>query len=387
LNEDPEEMNLANESNEELTREVYNTSSDIDSGSITSEDDSGQNEISKRRRTKSRESKKRKASSENSSQDEITENDFGQDQVSKSKAVILKRKRPHYDKGETSARSDISNIKQQKNNGPSVSRKFSEIKPSSSNPIASLSTGKKPIRSKKNTPPPTPNDNNNNEPPPPNLIPPTAPLNTGKKPNQLKKNTPPPTPNDNNNNEPPPPNPITTAKKPIQAKKNTSPSITNDNVNNNNIAISNDDVCIPFSITNDAITNNDNSARQHKAKESTSPSPSHMQQSDNDSTSAIAIQKEQFSAILENYSEGNIDGDFEETREQTLYNFSQFWKEYLGKDSNFTDLSNRQWDVVEIIKGNGDSEWIRACLTPQERERLIEHERKMTDTTDELIEY
>ena len=59
----------------------------------------------------------------------------------------------------------------------------------------------------------------------------------------------------------------------------------------------------------------------------------------------------------------------------------------MGKDSNFTDLSNKQWEVVEIIKGNGDSEWICACLTPKEHERLLEHKHKITDITDELIEY
>ena len=90
MNEDPEDMNLANESNKKLTHKDYNISSNIDLGSITSEDDSRQNEIAKRRKMKSRKSKKCKASSENSSQDEITENDCSQDQVSRSKAIILK---------------------------------------------------------------------------------------------------------------------------------------------------------------------------------------------------------------------------------------------------------------------------------------------------------
>ena len=47
LNEDPEDMNLANESNKKLTHKDYNISSNIDLGSIILEDNSRQNEISK----------------------------------------------------------------------------------------------------------------------------------------------------------------------------------------------------------------------------------------------------------------------------------------------------------------------------------------------------
>jgi len=68
----------------------------------------------------------------------------------------------------------------------------------------------------------------------------------------------------------------------------------------------------------------------------------------------------------------------------TVNSFWEFWKEYLGNEMDFNDLSNRQMQLVEIVQSDRGSAWIYAYLKPEESIRLAEHQRKMEDTTDEL---